>query len=100
MTNLLKIRKYLHDNLGLHYNDNQEKELYNKLKAAAKGFDIEDTDLFIDWLVTHKLKERPSIEITERKIHRKPTAHLYTFGFLPTHKINPKKPKEYKSFHR
>ena len=57
MKNLLEIRTYLHNNLGLHYSDNQEKELYKKLTTASKGFNFDDTDVFIDWLITQDLKK-------------------------------------------
>jgi len=57
MKKLLEIRTYLHENLGLHYNDNQEKELYKKLSVASKGFNFDDTDNFIDWIITQKLSK-------------------------------------------
>lgn len=61
MPKLAEIRNYLLKNLGLHFNDNQEKELYAKLGNAASGFDFEDTDKFIQWLMTQSL-EREQIE--------------------------------------
>ena len=54
----MEIRQYLINKLGLNYNDNQVKELYVKLEAAARGFDFEDTDNFISWLIAQPLNNK------------------------------------------
>ncbi|MBI9068210.1 MAG: hypothetical protein JEZ09_13030 [Salinivirgaceae bacterium] len=55
MKKIKEIREYLLANLGLNFNDNQEKELYRKLSDASLKFNFDNTDSFIDWLLMHPL---------------------------------------------
>ena len=52
---LSQLRKYLHDNLGLNFTKNQEKELCKKIEQAGKDFNYDNTDAFISWLLKTKL---------------------------------------------
>lgn len=55
MSKLTILRNYLLTNLGLNYSKNQEKDLYNKIGSAAKGFNFDKTDNFINWLINQTL---------------------------------------------
>jgi chemotaxis protein methyltransferase CheR len=52
---LTELRNYLLNKLGLTFSDNQEKELFNKIKAASKSFNFDNTDNFINWLINQEL---------------------------------------------
>ncbi len=56
MSQLKILRNYLLTNLGLNYNQTQEKDLLNKIGAAAKGFNFDNTDNFINWLINQTLQ--------------------------------------------
>jgi len=55
MQELNEIKNYLLTNLGLNFNDNQEKELYRKLSNASVGFNFDSTEEFIDWILSQSL---------------------------------------------
>jgi chemotaxis protein methyltransferase CheR len=58
--NLDCIREFLLLKLGLEFSKTREKDLYAKLKEAAKGFDFDNTELFIDWLKRQPLDNEQS----------------------------------------
>lgn len=58
--NLDEIRKFLLTKLGLDFSKNRKKDLYTKLNEAAKGFDFDDTEIFIDWLKRQPLDNEQS----------------------------------------
>lgn len=54
---LIELRKFLLSNLGLNYNDSQDKELCNKIGKAAKSFNYSNNHEFITWLIRQELNQ-------------------------------------------
>ncbi len=52
---LTEIREIVLNKLGLNFLEKQEKELYAKIGAASKGFNFNNTDEFINWLINQPL---------------------------------------------
>ena len=84
---ITKLRKYLSDYLGLDYSKSRDKELYKKIGAAAEGFSFDNTDNFINWLITQNLNPEETQKL----------ATFLTIG--ETYFLREKKALDYFEFH-
>ncbi|MFA9391097.1 MAG: CheR family methyltransferase [Prolixibacteraceae bacterium] len=51
------LRGYLHKNLGLNFNENQNKELSRKMDLAATSFGFTQPGKFVEWLLSDKISK-------------------------------------------
>lgn len=54
---LLQLKKFLNQKLGLNFLENQEKELVRKMESAAEKFGYSDLNTFINWLYEKDLNK-------------------------------------------
>jgi chemotaxis protein methyltransferase CheR len=52
---LSKLRAFLLEHMGLLYTEKQDVELCSKIDYASKGFDFENTEKFVEWLLMQNL---------------------------------------------
>ena len=50
-----ELRSYLHQNLGLNYNERQNKELSRKMDQASYSFGFSQTEQFVNWILNKQL---------------------------------------------
>jgi len=55
---LAKLKSFLLEELGLLFTQKQEKELMNKIKSAAKGFEFQNVENFVIWLLEQNLNDK------------------------------------------